>query len=76
MSNKGKDAQAGAVILEYLTKQNRPYSATDVHSNLHNMFGKTAVVKTLEALVAEGKIKSKAYNKQVCENFFNLSNTM
>ena len=65
MSSKSKDAQAVSVILEYLTKQNRPYSATDIHSNLHNQFGKTAVVKALEALVSNGTIKSKAYNKQV-----------
>ena len=65
MSSESKDAQTVSVILEYLTKQNRPYSATDIHSNLHNQLGKTAVVKALEELVSNGTIKSKAYNKQV-----------
>ncbi|ESO06399.1 hypothetical protein HELRODRAFT_64425 [Helobdella robusta] len=64
-SAKDKDAQAAPAVLEYLNKQNRPYSAVDVQNNLHNVYGKTAVVKALESLAADGKIKSKVYNKQV-----------
>ena len=29
------------VIFGYLTKQNRPYSATDIYNNLHKEYGKT-----------------------------------
>jgi len=62
--SKAKDSTAASAILEYLNKQNRPYSATDILNNLHKEHGKTAVVKTLDSLAAEGKIKSKTYNKQ------------
>lgn len=63
--SKSKDAGAVPAILDYLRKQNRPYSAVDILNNLHKEYGKTAVVKALDTLVAEGKIKSKTYNKQV-----------
>jgi len=62
--SKNKDAQAVPAILDYLNKQNRPYSAVDILNNLHKEHGKTAVQKALDALVAEGKIKAKTYNKQ------------
>jgi len=62
--SKTKDSTASSAILEYLNKQNRPYSATDILNNLHKEHGKTAVVKALDSLAAEGKIRSKTYNKQ------------
>jgi 26S proteasome regulatory subunit (ATPase 3-interacting protein) len=62
--SKTKDAQAIPAILDYLNKQNRPYSAVDILNNLHKEHGKTAIVKALDLLVAEGKIHSKTYNKQ------------
>ncbi|KAK2174634.1 hypothetical protein NP493_787g01004 [Ridgeia piscesae] len=51
-------------VLDYLVKQNRPYSAVDIHSNLHKAYGKTAVIKALETLAEEGKVKEKTYGKQ------------
>ncbi|CAD5115859.1 DgyrCDS4799 [Dimorphilus gyrociliatus] len=51
-------------ILQYITQQNRPYSATDIFNNLHGKFGKTAVVKALESLAADGKLVEKIYGKQ------------
>lgn len=51
-------------IKNYLEKQNRPYSAIDIFNNLHKEFGKTAVVKTLEALSEQGQIIEKIYGKQ------------
>uniref|UniRef100_A0A3Q4HIG9 Homologous-pairing protein 2 homolog n=1 Tax=Neolamprologus brichardi TaxID=32507 RepID=A0A3Q4HIG9_NEOBR len=60
-----KDNGAG-VILAYLNEKNRPYSAQDVFSNLQKQhgLGKTAVVKAMELLALEGKIKEKIYGKQ------------
>ncbi|XP_007899659.2 homologous-pairing protein 2 homolog isoform X1 [Callorhinchus milii] len=63
--SKSKDA-APTLILKYLNDQNRPYSAQDVFGNLqreHNL-GKTAVVKALENLTQQRKIKEKVYGKQ------------
>ncbi|XP_062893054.1 homologous-pairing protein 2 homolog [Mobula hypostoma] len=64
--SKQKDSTATSVILKYLTDQNRPYSAQDVFGNLQreHHFGKTVVVKALEQLAHDGKIKEKAYGKQ------------
>ncbi|KAK5855917.1 hypothetical protein PBY51_007550 [Eleginops maclovinus] len=54
------------LILAYLNEKNRPYSSQDVFCNLQKQhgFGKTAVVKAMELLALEGKIKEKTYNKQ------------
>ena len=56
-----KDANA---VLKYLERVNRPYSVNDVVQNLHNEITKNAVQKTLDLLVARGKVKEKTYNKQ------------
>ncbi|XP_029429474.1 homologous-pairing protein 2 homolog isoform X4 [Rhinatrema bivittatum] len=57
---------AVAVILKYLNDQNRPYSTQDVFGNLQREhgLGKTAVVKAMEQLAQQGKIKEKVYGKQ------------
>ncbi|KAG8006814.1 Homologous-pairing protein 2-like protein, partial [Nibea albiflora] len=54
------------LILAYLNEKNRPYSAQDVFCNLQKQhgLGKTAVVKAMELLALEGKIKEKTYGKQ------------
>ncbi|KAL3832712.1 hypothetical protein ACJMK2_024329 [Sinanodonta woodiana] len=62
--SKSKDALAVKAVLEYLEKQNRPYSALDICNNLHKEYGKTAVVKACESLAESGKIREKAYGKQ------------
>ncbi|XP_070566002.1 homologous-pairing protein 2 homolog [Ptychodera flava] len=62
--SKSKDAGAAKAILNYLNTQNRPYSAVDIFSNLHKEFGKTVVVRVLEDLAKDGKIKEKVYGKQ------------
>ncbi|XP_030649883.1 homologous-pairing protein 2 homolog isoform X1 [Chanos chanos] len=61
-----KDAGSAAIILDYLNEKNRPYSAQDVFGNLQKQhgFGKTAVVKAMEQLAQDGKIKEKVYGKQ------------
>ncbi|CAL8265247.1 homologous-pairing protein 2 homolog [Gadus morhua] len=60
-----KDNSVG-IIFAYLNEKNRPYSATDVFTNLQKQhgLGKTAVVKAMEQLAVEGKIKEKVYGKQ------------
>lgn len=61
-----KRDNGAALILAYLNEKNRPYSAQDVFSNLQKQhgLGKTAVVKAMELLALEGKIKEKIYGKQ------------
>ncbi|XP_068606420.1 homologous-pairing protein 2 homolog [Brachionichthys hirsutus] len=63
MSKKDNGA---SLILAYLNERNRPYSAQDVFTNLQKQhgLGKTAVVKAMELLALEGKIKEKTYGKQ------------
>ncbi|XP_035262094.1 homologous-pairing protein 2 homolog [Anguilla anguilla] len=64
--SKSKDASGVSLILDYLNEKNRPYSAQDVFSNLQKQhgLGKTAVVKAVELLAQQGKIKEKIYGKQ------------
>uniref|UniRef100_A0A2I2Y431 Homologous-pairing protein 2 homolog n=1 Tax=Gorilla gorilla gorilla TaxID=9595 RepID=A0A2I2Y431_GORGO len=68
MSKGRAEAAAGAagILLRYLQEQNRPYSAQDVFGNLQREhgLGKAVVVKTLEQLAQQGKIKEKMYGKQ------------
>ncbi|XP_034449856.1 homologous-pairing protein 2 homolog isoform X2 [Hippoglossus hippoglossus] len=61
-----KKENGAPVILAYLNEKNRPYSAQDVFCNLQKQhgLGKTAVVKAMELLALEGKIKEKTYGKQ------------
>ncbi|KAK3109125.1 hypothetical protein FSP39_023521, partial [Pinctada imbricata] len=51
-------------VLDYLNRQNRPYSAIDICNNLHKEFGKTAIVKACESLAEGSQIKEKVYGKQ------------
>lgn len=46
-------------VYKYMKIQNRPYSINDLVSNLHNEYGKVAVQKAVDKLVAEGKIFEK-----------------
>lgn len=62
----GAGESAAAILLRYLQEQNRPHSAQDAFGNLQREhgLGKTAVVKALEQLAQQGKIKEKVYGKQ------------
>ncbi|EGX46006.1 hypothetical protein AOL_s00110g170 [Orbilia oligospora ATCC 24927] len=44
------------MILDYLQKQNRPYSATDISANLHNAVTKANAVKLLKELSDNGDL--------------------
>ena len=48
-----------------MEKQNRPFSAGEIHNNLQTGFGmsKTLVQKALDTLTAEGTVKEKVYGK-------------
>ncbi|KAM9394069.1 homologous-pairing protein 2 homolog [Pholidichthys leucotaenia] len=61
-----KKDNGSSVILAYLNEKNRPFSAQDVFCNLQKQhgLGKTAVVRAMELLAQEGKIKEKTYGKQ------------
>lgn len=80
--SKSKDGAGNTPILKYLNDQNRPYSTQDVFSNLQrdHGLGKTAVVKAMELLAQQGKIKEKVYGKQKIyfadqDQFPNVSDT-
>jgi 26S proteasome regulatory subunit (ATPase 3-interacting protein) len=60
-SGLDKDEQT---VLDYLVKQNRPYSAIDVFNNLHGAVGKTACVRVLSSLSERNLIHQKVYGKQ------------
>ncbi|XP_015184028.1 PREDICTED: homologous-pairing protein 2 homolog isoform X1 [Polistes dominula] len=51
-------------VYKHLKIRNRPYSVNDIVLNLHNEFGKSAVQKAIDHLLAEGKIFEKVYGKQ------------
>ena len=59
-----KETAATDAVFSYLLKQNRPYSATDLHQNMGKDIGKAGVTKALECLASDGKIKEKVYGKQ------------
>ena len=61
---KINESEAKAVVVKYLTNQNRPYSVNDLFSNLRNEVPKTLLQKTLDVLVEESKIKEKVNGKQ------------
>jgi 26S proteasome regulatory subunit (ATPase 3-interacting protein) len=52
------------IILEYLQRTNRPYSAIDIFNNLKGKIPKTMVVKCLNSMVESERIKGKLYGKQ------------
>jgi 26S proteasome regulatory subunit (ATPase 3-interacting protein) len=52
------------ISLEYLQASNRPFSATDIQTNLDGKMGKAAVVNCLDELASESKISEKIYGKQ------------
>lgn len=64
--SKSKEALAITAVLDYLNKQNRPYSVIDILNNLHKEHGKTAITKACELLAEQGKIKEKVNGKQKC----------
>ncbi|KAF8461095.1 Tat binding protein 1-interacting [Kalaharituber pfeilii] len=56
--------QASELILEYLRKQNRPYSIIEIVANLHDAVSKTNTTKALKDLTERELIKEKVSGKQ------------
>jgi len=61
---KVNESEAKAIVVKYLTNQNRPYSVNDLVANLHNEVPKALMQKTLDGLVEESKLKEKVNGKQ------------
>jgi 26S proteasome regulatory subunit (ATPase 3-interacting protein) len=64
---KGKSSKSSGsekLIIDYLVKQNRPYSAQDLLNNLEGKVGKTELVNKLDELASANKIIEKIYGKQ------------
>ncbi|KAK5172933.1 uncharacterized protein LTR77_003055 [Saxophila tyrrhenica] len=57
--------QSAAIIMDYLRKQNRPYSATDISSNLKNRVTKAAAAKLLKDMHERNDIEGRAAGKQI-----------
>jgi hypothetical protein len=57
--------QSAALVLDFLRKQNRPYSATDISANLKNRVTKTAAAKLLKDLHERNEIEGRAAGKQL-----------
>ncbi|KAF2868885.1 Tat binding protein 1-interacting protein-domain-containing protein [Massariosphaeria phaeospora] len=53
------------MILNYLRKQNRPYSATDISANLHNKVTKAAAAKILKDLHERNEVEGRPAGKQI-----------
>lgn len=54
-----------SLILDYLRKQNRPYSAIDVSTNLHNKVTKTHAAKVLRELHRKKEIEARVSGAQL-----------
>ncbi|KAI8352693.1 Tat binding protein 1-interacting protein-domain-containing protein [Mortierella sp. GBAus27b] len=52
------------LVLDYLIKQNRPYSVTDIVSNLHAAVSKTECQRVINVLVEKDLVTTKLYGKQ------------
>ncbi|KAF9945004.1 PSMC3 interacting protein [Mortierella alpina] len=61
--SKGGD-KSEKLVLDYLVKQNRPYSVTDIVSNLHAAVSKTECQRVINALVDKDLVTMKLYGKQ------------
>ncbi|KAF9273951.1 PSMC3 interacting protein [Mortierella alpina] len=61
--SKGGD-KSEKLVLDYLVKQNRPYSVTDIVSNLHSAVSKTECQRVMNALVDKDLVTMKLYGKQ------------
>ncbi|KAI6813010.1 hypothetical protein KC340_g18173 [Hortaea werneckii] len=57
--------QSADLIMDYLRKQNRPYSATDVSTNLKNRVSKAATAKLLKDMHERKEIEGRAAGKQL-----------
>ncbi|KAF9132201.1 PSMC3 interacting protein [Mortierella sp. 14UC] len=52
------------IVLDYMSKQNRPYSVTDIVTNLHAAVTKTECQRAVNSLVDKELLTSKTFGKQ------------
>eukprot|EP01138_Halocafeteria_seosinensis_P005860 gb/GECG01005990.1/.p1 GENE.gb/GECG01005990.1/~~gb/GECG01005990.1/.p1 ORF type:complete len:373 (+),score=102.62 gb/GECG01005990.1/:1-1119(+) len=57
------EVEAPAYVLDYVNKQNRPYSVLNIFENLHGAVKKASLTRVLDKLADEGKIHAKTYGK-------------
>ncbi|KAL0079021.1 Tat binding protein 1-interacting protein-domain-containing protein [Phycomyces blakesleeanus] len=62
-TNDGKEDEGEQMILKYMKKVNRPYSATDIFNNLHGKYSKPSVVRALDSLTDQNELFVKTYGK-------------
>ncbi|KAF9915716.1 hypothetical protein BX616_005552 [Lobosporangium transversale] len=63
ISKTGGD-KSEKVVLDYLTKQNRPYGVMDIITNLHGAITKAECQRALNTLVDKELVTTKLYGKQ------------
>ena len=56
-------SEAESVLLEYLNRTNRPFSALNIHDNLHGVIGKTVITGLLDSMAERGTITAKSFGK-------------
>ncbi|KNC46872.1 pairing protein 2 family protein [Thecamonas trahens ATCC 50062] len=61
---KGDEGQLRKAMIEYFTRENRPFNNTNLVDGLAGMFTRTAVVKMMDVLADEGVLTKKMYKKQ------------
>ncbi|KAI7488095.1 hypothetical protein KC357_g2448 [Hortaea werneckii] len=57
--------QSADLVMDYLRRQNRPYSATDISTNLKNRVSKAAAAKLLKDMHERNEIEGRAAGKQL-----------
>ncbi|KAF2723494.1 TBPIP-like protein [Polychaeton citri CBS 116435] len=62
--------QSADLVLQYLKKQNRPYSATDISANLKNRVTKAAAAKLLKDMHERKEVEGRAAGKQIVYHTF------
>ncbi|XP_037955331.1 homologous-pairing protein 2 homolog isoform X1 [Teleopsis dalmanni] len=58
------NTEASKIILDFMSKKNRPFAVNDVLENCGKTFGKSTVQKMLDSLAERGKITVKTFGKQ------------
>lgn len=59
------EGEAERVILDYMTRQNRPYSVGNVVDNLHKAVAKPVAQRVLDKLAEKNELIKKEYGKAV-----------
>ena len=68
--------QLSALVLNYLRKQKRPYSAIDVSMDLKNRVTKAAAAKILKDMHERNQIEGRSAGKQIVYHATHLSSNI